>query len=96
MTGDSPSLEALVNWLLEHNDELQLQDMTDSDSESSLDAFSDTDSMSDEFEEMDGAFSDVREDSQVISLYVYIVQLGSRELRTGMCIVKYWILKTCR
>ena len=55
---EMPSAETLVGWLLEHT-ELQVADLSDSDGLSSIDAFSDTDSMSDEFEDLDGAFGDV-------------------------------------
>lgn len=47
---DTPSVESLVSWLLEHPRLPQ----EDSDSESnSYDAHSDTDSMSDEFAELE-------------------------------------------
>ncbi len=57
---DTPSAEALVGWLLEHQ-ELHVAELSD-DSESlpSIEGFSDSDSMSDDFEDLEGAFGEVR------------------------------------
>ncbi|XP_077868707.1 E3 ubiquitin-protein ligase HERC2-like [Saccoglossus kowalevskii] len=53
-SSDTPSAEVLVSWLLEHPD-LQVPDLvSDSESISSCDDYSDTDSISDEFEDMEG------------------------------------------
>ena len=50
--GDTPNAEALVSWLLEHQ-ELQIPELSDSDSLSDIEGFSDSDSFSDEFEDLD-------------------------------------------
>ena len=54
-----PSAEALVGWLLEHQ-ELQVPQLSDSDSLSSIEGFSDSDStFDDDYEDMDGSISEV-------------------------------------
>ena len=51
-SGDSPSAEVLVSWLLEHPD-LQVPDLiSDSESMSSCEDFSDSESVSDDLEEI--------------------------------------------
>ena len=56
---DTPSAEALVGWLLEHQ-ELHVAELSD-DSESlpSIEGFTDSDSVSEDFEDMEGAFGEV-------------------------------------
>ncbi len=62
-SSEAPSAEALVGWLLEHQ-ELHVTEISD-DSESlpSIEGFSDSDSMSDEFEDLEGAFGEVGSNS---------------------------------
>ncbi len=55
---EMPSAETLVGWLLEHT-ELQITDLSDSDSLSSIEGFSDSDSMSDDYDDLEGAFGEV-------------------------------------
>ena len=56
---DTPSAEALVGWLLEHQ-ELHVAELSeDSESLPSIEGFTDSDSMSDDFEDMEGAFGEV-------------------------------------
>ncbi|KAK6172413.1 hypothetical protein SNE40_016067 [Patella caerulea] len=50
--GETPTAESLVSWLLEHQD-THPQDDTDTESLSSVDGYTDTDSMSEDFEEYD-------------------------------------------
>ena len=56
-TADTPRAEAIVDWLLEHQD-LQLPDLSDSES-SDVSVFSDSDSVSDDYEDMEGAGADI-------------------------------------
>lgn len=56
-TADGPRAEAVVDWLLEHQD-LQLPEISDSES-SDVSIFSDSDSMSDDYEDMEGAGADI-------------------------------------
>ena len=53
-----PSAESLVGWLLEHQ-EVQVTELSDSDSLSSVDALSDSTSISDDFDDLEGAFGEV-------------------------------------
>ena len=57
---DTPSAEALVGWLLEHQDLHVTELSEDSESLPSIEGFSDSDSMSDEFEDLEGAFGEVK------------------------------------
>ncbi|ESO89418.1 hypothetical protein LOTGIDRAFT_218809 [Lottia gigantea] len=50
--GETPTAESLVGWLLEHQDTAPPDD-TDTESLSSVDGYTDTDSMSEDFEEYD-------------------------------------------
>ncbi|XP_070553640.1 E3 ubiquitin-protein ligase HERC2-like isoform X2 [Ptychodera flava] len=61
-SGDTPSAEVLVSWLLEHPD-LQVPDLkSDSESISSCDDLSDTDSVLDEFEDLESALDQAAEE----------------------------------
>ena len=71
---DLPSAEALVGWLLEHQ-EVQVSDASDSDSLSSLDGFSDSDSYSDDMDEPAGAYQMVRTCLLILRI-VDIMQVG--------------------
>ena len=53
-TSDIPSPEAVVTWLIEHQGSIPGDD-TDTESISSMDFESDTDSTSDEFEDLDSS-----------------------------------------
>ena len=55
---DSPSAESLVSWLLEHQ-EVQIAELSDSDSLFSSEDFSDSESDSDDMPDIDGAFGEV-------------------------------------
>lgn len=50
---DMPSAQSLVGWLLERQ-EVTVPDLSDTDSLSSVEVPSDSDSMSDEFEDLEG------------------------------------------
>ncbi|XP_064637694.1 E3 ubiquitin-protein ligase HERC2-like isoform X2 [Lineus longissimus] len=56
---DMPSAEALVGWLLEHPDYESADTTTDSDDTSFADSMSETDSMSSDFEDLEGAFQEM-------------------------------------
>lgn len=71
MIGELPSAESLVGWLLE-NQSLPVADLSDSDSLSSFDAFSDTDSMSDDLEDLQGAFGQTPPNLVTSGFYNYL------------------------
>jgi hypothetical protein len=68
-TGESPRAETLVGWLLEHQD-LPVPEMSDSDSSSDVDIsateYDDSDSMSDDYEDMEGTGPELVTETQVI------------------------------
>lgn len=55
----TPSPESLVGWLLEHQD--QVVDQSDDETGSSVDAPVDSDSISDDMDDIEGAFQEVRD-----------------------------------
>ncbi|XP_014678095.1 PREDICTED: E3 ubiquitin-protein ligase HERC2-like [Priapulus caudatus] len=53
-----PSAESVVGWLLEHP-ALHIPEVSDSDSISSIEGFSDSDSFSDDLDDLEGSFSEL-------------------------------------